>query len=202
MSRCGQLLLRASVLIVAEDRELLGRAGDVRRGVTRLARRLRLERPGQGEPLLQLTVLALLRSRGPLTAGDLAAAERIQPQSLTRTLTALETAGLITRRPDPADRRRFLLTVTREGLRVIRQDVRQRDAWLAAAMDAVLSPVEQELLRLASELMERLAEADISGLHPPLGPGPDGSDGPACFRQPGIRMTAAPGNEGRPADYV
>jgi len=151
-----------------ENDELFTGAGDLRRGVTRLARRLRLERPGEGESLLQLTVLALLRSRGPMTPGELAAAERIQPQSLTRTLTALEAAGLVVRRPDPRDGRRSLLTITEDGLQAIRHDVRQRDAWLAAAMAALLSPVERKLLRLAAELMERLAEADITALHHPL----------------------------------
>ena len=149
--------------------EPLGRAADLRQGVTRLSRRLRLERPEQGEPLLQLTVLALLRSRGPMSPGDLASAERVQPQSLTRTLTALEDAGLVARRSDPEDGRRSLLTITPEGRRAIRDDVRQRDAWLAVAMAEVLSPVEQELLRLAGELMQRLAEANVPALHTPIG---------------------------------
>jgi DNA-binding MarR family transcriptional regulator len=148
--------------------ELLGRAADLRRGVTRLSRRLRLERPEQGEPLLQLTVLALLRSRGPMSPGDLASAERVQPQSLTRTLTALEAARLVARHPDPEDGRRSLLTITPNGRRAIRDDIRQRDAWLAIAMAEVLSPVEQELLRLAGELMERLAETAVTALHPPF----------------------------------
>lgn len=151
-----------------ETEELLLRAADLRRGATRLSRRLRLERPEQGEPLLQLTVLALLRSRGPMSPGDLASAERVQPQSLTRTLTALEAAGLVARHPDPEDGRRSLLSITPDGRQAIRDDVRQRDAWLAVAMAEVLSPVEQELLRLAGELMERLAEADVTALHAPL----------------------------------
>jgi DNA-binding MarR family transcriptional regulator len=165
------------------NEELLDRAAEVRRGVTRLARRLRLERPGPGEPLLRLTVLALLHGRGPMTPGDLAAAERVQPQSLTRSLTALEASGLVTRRPDPDDGRRSLLTITDAGLRAIRQDIRQRDAWLAIAMGELLSPVEQDLLRLAGELMERLAEADATALHAPAGQAPSRIREPA---RPGL----------------
>lgn len=153
---------------MTDDQDLLAQATALRRGVTRLGRRLRLERPEQGEPLLQLSTLALLNSRGAMTPGDLAAAQRVQPQSLTRTLTALEASGLVTRRPDPGDRRRSLLTITGTGLRAIRHDVRQRDSWLAMAMAAKLTPTEQELLRLAGELMERLAEADVTALHAPL----------------------------------
>jgi DNA-binding MarR family transcriptional regulator len=103
-----------------------------------------------------------------MSPGDLASAERVQPQSLTRTLTAVEAAGLVARHPDPEDGRRSLLSITPDGRRAIRDDVRQRDAWLAVAMAEVLSPVEQELLRLAGELMERLAEADVTALHAPL----------------------------------
>ena len=36
----------------------------------------------------------------------------------------------------------------------------QRDSWLAHTMAARLTPTEQELLRLAGHLLERLAEAD------------------------------------------
>ena len=37
--------------------------------------------------------------------------------------------------------------------------MQQRDSWLAAAMAAQLTSTEIELLRLAGELMERLADA-------------------------------------------
>jgi DNA-binding MarR family transcriptional regulator len=176
--------------------ELLGRAADLRRGVTRLARRLRLERPEHGEPLLQLTVLALLRNRGPMSPGDLASAERVQPQSLTRTLTALEAAGLIAREPDPEDGRRSLLTITGDGRRAVRDDVRQRDAWLAVAMGEVLSPVEQDLLRLAGHLMERLAGADVAALHAPTGRTQDRTQAPYTPRDTSLRTREAPFRSG------
>jgi hypothetical protein len=49
---------------------------------------------------------------------------------------------------------------TPQGQEVLRADMRQRDGWLALAMETHLTPAEQQLLRLAGELMERLAEAD------------------------------------------
>ncbi|MGH9044383.1 MAG: MarR family winged helix-turn-helix transcriptional regulator [Acidimicrobiales bacterium] len=175
-----------------ESDNLLDKAADLRRGVTRLSRRLRLERPEQGEPLLQLTVLALLRSRGPMSPGDLAGAERVQPQSLTRNFTALEAAGLVVRRPDAEDGRRSLLTITDDGRRAIREDVRQRDAWLAAAMADELSPVEQELLRLAGGLLERLAEADVTALHAPLDRTRNRTQAPVSARHTSPRTDGAP----------
>jgi DNA-binding MarR family transcriptional regulator len=145
--------------LVAED-ELLQTATAVRRGVTRLSWRMRLERRGPGEPFLRLSVLAHLSRRGPATPGELAAAERVQPQSLTRTLASLEDNALVIRRADPADGRRSLIAVTEAGRQMLGRDLRQRDAWLAQAMAAQLTPAERGLLRLAGQLLERLAEAD------------------------------------------
>ncbi len=131
----------------------------VRRGVVSLGRRLRLERAAAGMTALELGVLGHLNRRGPLTPGDLAAAERVQPQSLTRTLTNLEASRLVSRVPDPADGRRSLLAISESGLVALRGEMRQRDSWLATAMTAHLTSTEIELLRLAGELMERLADA-------------------------------------------
>jgi DNA-binding MarR family transcriptional regulator len=142
------------------DDDLLESAATIRRGVNRLARRLRLERPERGETLMETSVLAHLRQRGAMTAGELAAAERIQPQSLTRTLASLEADNLIARQPDTADRRRSVLTITETGTDTLLRDMRQRDGWLALAMASQLTATEREVLRLAGEMLDRLAEAD------------------------------------------
>ena len=134
-------------------------AAEVRRGVISLARRLRLERNEVGLTALELSVLGHLHRSGPLTPGELATAERMQPQSLTRTLAALEEAGLASRQPDPADGRRSLLAITDHGQAGLRSEMKQRDNWLSAAMAAELTTTEIGLLRLAGSLLERLAEA-------------------------------------------
>ena len=132
----------------------------VRRGVIHLGRRLRLERPGHDVTLLQLAVLAELNNTGPMTPGQLAAVQRVQPQSLTRVLATLEARGLLSRQADPGDGRRALLAITDDGHQALRRDADARDRWLARAMAAQLTPTERELLRLAGELMDRLADAE------------------------------------------
>jgi DNA-binding MarR family transcriptional regulator len=136
---------------------LLDAAISLRRGVTRLGQRLRAERPAGSQPLARLGVLAQLHLRGPASAGALAVSAGVQPQTLTRTLAGLEHDGLVSRQADPADRRRALLALTSAGQEVLAGDMRQRDGWLAAAMASELTPTEHEILRLAGELMERLA---------------------------------------------
>lgn len=130
----------------------------VRRAVLSIGRRLKTERPAEGRPSLELSVLGHLHRRGPMTPGDLAAAERVQPQTLTRTLTSLEHAGLIKRTTHPQDGRRAVLTLTEKGLDALRTDMAVRDDWLAAAMARSLTATERELLRLAAGLLERLAD--------------------------------------------
>jgi DNA-binding MarR family transcriptional regulator len=140
------------------DEDLLMTATAVRQGATRLARRLRIERPETSQTALELGILAHLHRRGPMTPGALATAERVQPQSLTRTLARLERQHLAARQPDDRDHRRSLLAITAAGRQALATDMRQRDAWLAEAMARQLTRPEQELLRIAGGLMDRLAD--------------------------------------------
>jgi len=140
--------------------DVLTAATAVRRGVIHLGRRLRLERPAHDLTLLQLAVLAELNDTGPMTPGQLAAAQRVQPQSLTRVLATLTGRGLVGRQAHPGDGRRALLAITADGHQALRRDVDARDRWLAQVMAGRLTPTERELLRLAGELMDRLAGAD------------------------------------------
>ncbi len=130
----------------------------VRRGVTSLGRTLRTPRTQGGLTPLEVYVLGQLNRRGPLTPGDLAVADRIQPQSLTRTLASLESGSLLTRQPDPGDGRRSLLGITATGVSALRNEMSQRDDWLAAVMAERLTNTEAQLLRLTGELLERLAD--------------------------------------------
>ncbi len=48
---------------------------------------------------------------GPVRLGDLAAAERIAPSTLTRLVNVLEDRGYLLRQPAPGDARAFLVTL-------------------------------------------------------------------------------------------
>jgi DNA-binding MarR family transcriptional regulator len=132
-------------------------AAALRRGTMRLGRRMRRERRAGALPGAQLAVLGELHRRGELTPRELADAERVQPQSMTRTLAALERSGLVYRRTDATDRRRARIALTAAGRDALAADLAQRDAWLAERV-AQLSPAERAVLAVAAELMERLAD--------------------------------------------
>ncbi|MEU3336250.1 MarR family winged helix-turn-helix transcriptional regulator [Streptomyces sp. NPDC002144] len=140
----------------------LSDAARIRRGVIRLNRRLRQERGDGSLSPNQLSVLGHLHRRGPSTPGEVAAAERQRPQSLTRVFAELETEGLILRAPDPTDRRQSVLSLTEAGRLAVEDDMAQRDAWLSRAL-GTLGETERGVLALAAEVMERLANAEVDG---------------------------------------
>src|SRR5690349_8598762 len=90
-----------------------GLATALRISVSRLGRRLRVERiiPALGEPALsdtQLAALAALERHGAMTPGELAEHEKVQPPSMTRVIAALVEAELVMRAPHPTDRRQVI----------------------------------------------------------------------------------------------
>jgi DNA-binding MarR family transcriptional regulator len=134
-----------SALLAHELREALGR----------LVRRLRAE---GGPSVGRMAVLGRLDREGPSSTSDLAAAERMRPQSMAQTVHDLEQAGLVSRRPDPGDRRRAFVELTPAGLAVLRAARAQREGWLARALEERLDAAERELLADALALLRRIAD--------------------------------------------
>lgn len=130
----------------------------LRIAVARLARRLRAERSADSLPLSQMSALATLVHHGPMTPGELAGCEKVQPPSMSRILAMLEDRGYVGREPHPTDRRQAVLSVTEAGRRLIAEDRRRRDVWLAGRL-AELSAAELELVRAVVPLLDRLASS-------------------------------------------
>ena len=130
-------------------------ASQLRVVLGQLMRRLRAE---HRFPISHGTVLGRLDREGPQSTVDLAQAERVRPQSMGQTLADLEAQGLISRRPDPTDRRRTLLELTDEGRRELADDRRRREGWLAQAIADDFSEEEREVLNQAVALLARLTE--------------------------------------------
>ncbi|MBV8989963.1 MAG: MarR family transcriptional regulator [Solirubrobacterales bacterium] len=131
-------------------------ASELRVVLGQLVRRLRAE---NRLPLPHASALGRLDREGPQTVSELAAAERVRPQSMAQTVGELESDGLIERQPDPADRRRALVQLTDEGRTMLQADRRQREGWLARAIVDDLSEEEQAVLGRAVQLLRRLAES-------------------------------------------
>src|SRR5436190_23533303 len=117
-----------------QQRADIGLATALRISVSRLARRLRVERlvPELAGPALsetQLAALATLERHGAMTPGELAEHEKVQPPSMTRVISVLVDSQLVRREPHPSDRRQVVLTPTDAGPELVIAARRRRDAW-------------------------------------------------------------------------
>jgi DNA-binding MarR family transcriptional regulator len=106
-----------------------------------------------------MAVLGRLDRGGPSSISDLAAGERMRPQSMAQTVHDLETAGLVSRRPDPADGRRSFVELTEAGLELLRATRARRETWLTEALERELDAGERALVREALALLSRIADA-------------------------------------------
>jgi DNA-binding MarR family transcriptional regulator len=104
----------------------------------------------------QLSALATVARDGPLRLGDLAAAERIAPSTLTRLVSALEERGYVERSAVPGDARAWFVSVTERGLAVLDQIRRETTSLLADDL-ARLPAGERAALSAALPALEHLA---------------------------------------------
>ena len=140
-----------------------GLATAMRISVSRLARRLRVERLGLGGPEtalsdIQLAALAALERKGSMTPGELAEHEKVQPPSMTRVIAVLEERGLVLREPHSTDRRQVILTVTLDGRDLVQRVRRRREAWLAQRLQE-LTAEERQILRQAAPILEKISQS-------------------------------------------
>lgn len=134
-------------------------ARDLRVLVGRLRRRLREVYDVHDLTPSQTSVLSRLDKEGVASASDLAAAERIRPQSVATTLAALDERGLIQRRPDPGDGRRQLISLSQAGRELIDDSRHAREEWLSRALQDHYTEAERQLIIEAMTLLERLARS-------------------------------------------
>jgi DNA-binding MarR family transcriptional regulator len=135
-------------------------ATDLREAMMALARQLRRHRADNGLTLSQLELLGDVSRAGVTTPAEVAARLQVRVQSLTDSINELEGRGLISRRPDDADRRRQLIELTPDGLELLMRDRAQRDTWLFETMRDHLTELEFNLLMLTAPVLRKLADAD------------------------------------------
>src|ERR1700733_8686915 len=148
-------------MTATQTRSDAGLATALRISVSRLTRRLRVERQAEGLASLsdtQLAALSILEKHSAMSPGELADHEKVQPPSMTRVIAVLEERGLVMRAPHLTDRRQVVLSVTEEGRTVVQRARRRRDVWLAKRLKE-LTPQERATLRAAAPILEKLSQA-------------------------------------------
>jgi MarR family transcriptional regulator, lower aerobic nicotinate degradation pathway regulator len=99
-------------------------------------------------------VLASLQEFGPASQAALSRRTGIYRSDLVAVINELAARGLVDRAPDPADRRRNVITMTPQG----RRHLRQLDKLVAAIQDELLAPLtppeRDQLVRLLTRLLD------------------------------------------------
>ncbi len=132
-------------------------AARLRVALFRLSRRLRKHEVAGLTPT-QLSALAMLELTGPMRLGDLAAAERIAPSTLTRLISALEDSGYVQRVAVPQDARAAAVAVTEPGRSALSR-IRAETTSLLADSLLLLTPDQLAALAAALPALEQLADA-------------------------------------------
>jgi len=96
----------------------------------------------------QNLLLEVLWETDGLTPGELAVRLRVATPTVVKSANRMATAGLLVRKPDPADARLVRLYLTDQA-RAVRQAVEQERDELEHRMTATLTPAEREHLRSA-----------------------------------------------------
>lgn len=101
-------------------------------------------------------ILSRLEQRGPMAATDLAPLERISHQAVANAAGELEKMGLVSRTPDPGDRRRTLVALTDAGRERLSTERLAGQDWLAHAVAEQLDDADRAALATAVPLLLRL----------------------------------------------
>jgi DNA-binding MarR family transcriptional regulator len=136
----------------------LAAAGELRDVLGKLKRRLREEYNAGEITLSQLAVLSHLDRNGPATVTALAKAEGMRPQSMGAIVATLEGAGLVSGSPDPNDGRQTVICITPMCREKIDAAQAAKQDWLFRSIKAKLTPLEQEQLASAVQLLKRLVD--------------------------------------------
>jgi DNA-binding MarR family transcriptional regulator len=144
----------ATVSVTAEDS--LALANRLRPVLVHLNRHLRREVHKLGVSAGQVSVLATIRDHPGIGIADLATREGTSAPSISTHINRLEASGLVARgRSASTDRRRIGLSITAEGLGVLRAVRSRRTAWLAARL-ASLAPAERQAVGDAIDALDAL----------------------------------------------
>ncbi|MET0275704.1 MAG: MarR family transcriptional regulator [Acidimicrobiia bacterium] len=133
----------------------------LRMAVARVHRRARTEAVTDGDDVSasRFAALATIQKRGPITLGELAAEEQVQPPSMTRIVARLEGQGLVERAVDPDDRRVARVEITPAGAELLAITRTRRNAFLAQRIERFTDD-ERVALAAALPLLERILEDD------------------------------------------
>ena len=134
-------------------------ASELRMVVTRLIKKLR-SKSTTGLSLTERSTIALLDQHKELSPSELAAMEKITTQSMSQILHHLLELGYINRKTDETDKRKSIISLSKDGQNILYKVRNERDEWLNNAIKETCSAKEQDLLRRALVPLTKLVDVD------------------------------------------
>jgi DNA-binding MarR family transcriptional regulator len=134
-------------------------ASDVRVVLGRLRRRLQELAMADDLTPSQTSVLSRLDKEGAATASQLAAVERVRPQSMAAIVAALMELNLVDRTPDPEDGRRQVISLTDAGRKRLGGDRQTRQEWLARTLQEHCTEQQRRSIIKALALLDEVTQA-------------------------------------------
>jgi DNA-binding MarR family transcriptional regulator len=133
--------------------------------VLHLLRRLAGEDRASGQSPARLSALSVLVFGGPRSIGRLARDERVTAPTMTRLVAGLERDGLVSRLPDPDDRRSARLDATAAGRRILLAGRERRIAALESLLTNVSGDEHATLAAAATIIEQKLLGATEREYH-------------------------------------
>lgn len=104
----------------------------------------------------QSETLLLLEQSGPLSIADMATLRNVRHQSMRLVSAHLEAEGLVSRMPNPTDRRSQLLSITEKGRERLSHSREARTLKIASLIEERLTDEEKRALEAAIRIIDRL----------------------------------------------
>lgn len=120
-----------------------------------LLRKLRREDAASGLNAPRLSALSVVVFGGPVTLGELAAAEQVRPPTMTRIVDALAEQGLVVKKRNAQDARSTMIYATAVGKKLLMQG-RERRVRALAAQIAVLGQEDRAMLQRAAGILSKV----------------------------------------------
>jgi DNA-binding MarR family transcriptional regulator len=140
---------------IAPRHETIAAADRLHSAAIHLLRRLRKQDAASGVGPAQLSALSVLVFAGPKTLGELAAAERVKPPTMSRVVAGLKRSRLIEITRDSGDARRMQMSPTAKGTHLLQQGRQHRVEYLAQHLGS-LTTTELTQLSAVAGILERL----------------------------------------------
>lgn len=107
--------------------------------------------------LLQLFFTEEVRDRGELNPSEISERQGVSRNTISSLIRRLEEDGLVERRLDPLDRRRFNISLTIAGRELVRAHARKHLERIGQCFDALSSDEREKLLQLMTKIRLRIS---------------------------------------------